>query len=153
MRYFKSVMAFFLMFVLASGFVLAGAREERVKVLRATGRVEFLPSGKADWKALEAGRVLYSGDSVKTYRNSFAEIAFDRKKDNMVRINPDSYVVLKLKNREKIERDIMKLFPKKNWFEVTNLLIAHGRNICVARKPKCARCAVNNLCPSAFMFS
>jgi endonuclease-3 len=59
----------------------------------------------------------------------------------------------KEKNREKIERDLMKLFPKNNWFEVTNLLIAHGRNICAARKPKCVRCVVNNLCPSAFMLS
>ena len=58
----------------------------------------------------------------------------------------------KEKNREKIERDLMKLFPKEQWFALTNLLIAHGRNTCIARHPKCRECAVSNLCPSAFTF-
>jgi endonuclease-3 len=58
----------------------------------------------------------------------------------------------KEKNREKIERDLMTLFPKEQWFALTNLLIAHGRNICVARHPECGECAVSNLCPSAFTF-
>ena len=55
-------------------------------------------------------------------------------------------------DRAKIEKDLMSIFPKTQWFELTNLLIAHGRNICVARKPKCGECLVNNLCPSAFTF-
>lgn len=59
----------------------------------------------------------------------------------------------KEKNREKIERDLMSLFPKEQWFELTNLLIAHGRNICMARRPKCGKCEVNYLCPSAFTFN
>ncbi|MEM3587443.1 MAG: endonuclease III [Candidatus Jordarchaeaceae archaeon] len=54
------------------------------------------------------------------------------------------------KNRDKIERDLMKLFPKDNWFELTNLLVTHGRKICTARKAKCGECVVNKLCPSAF---
>lgn len=58
----------------------------------------------------------------------------------------------KEKNRDKIERDLMNLFPKEQWFEVTNLLIAHGRNVCTARNPKCKDCVVNHLCPSAFTF-
>jgi endonuclease-3 len=56
------------------------------------------------------------------------------------------------KNRDKIERDLMSLFPKEHWFELTNLLIAHGRSVCTARRPKCKECAVNELCPSAFTF-
>ncbi len=55
----------------------------------------------------------------------------------------------KEKNRDKIERRLMNLFPKERWFELTNLLITHGRNICTARRPKCGRCSVNYLCPSA----
>lgn len=55
-------------------------------------------------------------------------------------------------DRDKIEKDLMDLFPKEQWFELTDLLIAHGRNICVARKPKCQKCPVNHLCPSAFTF-
>jgi len=56
------------------------------------------------------------------------------------------------KNRDKIERDLVSLFPKEHWFELTNLLITHGRSVCTARRPKCKECAVNELCPSAFAF-
>ena len=58
----------------------------------------------------------------------------------------------KEKNREKIEEDLMKLYPKTQWFEVSNLLITHGRRICVARHPKCGACVLNKLCSSAFTF-
>lgn len=57
------------------------------------------------------------------------------------------------KNRDKIEKDLMNLFPKGQWFDLTNKLIAHGRNKCVARRPKCNTCPVNHLCPSAFSFN
>jgi endonuclease-3 len=53
------------------------------------------------------------------------------------------------KNRDKIEIDLMKLFPKDDWFELTNLLVTHGRKICTAKKAKCGECVVNKLCPSA----
>ncbi|MFW6117200.1 MAG: endonuclease III [Thermoproteota archaeon] len=55
-------------------------------------------------------------------------------------------------NRDKIEQDLMDLFPKGQWFDLTNLLIVHGRKICTARNPKCRECVVNELCPSAFNF-
>jgi endonuclease-3 len=50
---------------------------------------------------------------------------------------------------EKIEQDLMKLIPQKEWTNFSHRLIAHGRAICIARKPKCAQCALNELCPSA----
>ncbi|MGA8809380.1 MAG: endonuclease III [Thermoanaerobaculia bacterium] len=50
---------------------------------------------------------------------------------------------------EKIEQDLMKLLPPKEWTNFSHRLIAHGRTICIARKPKCAVCALNDLCPSA----
>lgn len=56
-------------------------------------------------------------------------------------------------DRNKIEMDLMKLFPKKRWFEIPNLLIAHGRNICTAKRPAYEKCIVNHLCPSAFTFN
>lgn len=56
----------------------------------------------------------------------------------------------KEKNRDKIEIDLMNLFPKNDWFELTNLLITHGRSVCTAKKPRCEDCLVNKLCPSAF---
>ncbi|MDH5437692.1 MAG: endonuclease III [Candidatus Bathyarchaeota archaeon] len=55
-------------------------------------------------------------------------------------------------NPNKIEGDLMKMVPKTHWKRVTDLLIFHGRRICVARKPKCGICVLNKLCPSAFTF-
>jgi len=49
----------------------------------------------------------------------------------------------------KIEQDLMKLVPRKEWTDFSHLLIHHGRQICEARKPKCEICPVNELCPSA----
>lgn len=53
---------------------------------------------------------------------------------------------------EKIEEDLMRLVPKKDWFKFTYLLIDHGRAICTARNPRCDLCPLNKLCPSAFKF-
>jgi endonuclease-3 len=49
----------------------------------------------------------------------------------------------------KIEQDLMKLIPPKEWTVFSHRLIQHGRLICVARKPKCRECRLNELCPSA----
>jgi endonuclease III len=51
------------------------------------------------------------------------------------------------KTPEKIEVDLMDLFPKKDWIDVGSLLILHGRKTCNARKPKCGDCSVAELCP------
>jgi len=50
---------------------------------------------------------------------------------------------------EKIERDLMALFPRERWTLLSHLLIWHGRRVCVARKPACGACAVSHLCPSS----
>lgn len=55
----------------------------------------------------------------------------------------------KQKTPEKIERDLMELFPKKYWFNLTYVLIEHGRAVCKARKPDCPGCRLARLCPSA----
>ena len=49
----------------------------------------------------------------------------------------------------KIEQDLMKLIPQKEWTVFSHRLIAHGRKICIARKPKCRECFLNDVCPSA----
>lgn len=49
---------------------------------------------------------------------------------------------------EKIEADLMKIIPKKDWIIAGSLLILLGRQICQARKPKCRDCVINDLCPS-----
>ena len=53
---------------------------------------------------------------------------------------------------EKVEQDLMKRFPKKEWLAIDDALIWHGRKVCAAAKPKCGECLVNNLCPSASHF-
>jgi endonuclease-3 len=54
------------------------------------------------------------------------------------------------KDPVKIEQDLMKQVPKEKWGPFAYLLIDHGRAICIARKPKCAVCVLNDICPSAF---
>jgi endonuclease-3 len=56
------------------------------------------------------------------------------------------------KYTDKIEKDLMKLFPQYEWMAVNYLLIKHGREICDARKPLCSNCILNELCLSAFTF-
>jgi endonuclease-3 len=50
---------------------------------------------------------------------------------------------------EKVERDLMELFPREHWTMLSHLLIWHGRRVCIARRPKCEACAVSHLCPSS----
>jgi endonuclease-3 len=49
---------------------------------------------------------------------------------------------------EKVERDLMPLFPQDDWTLLSHLLIWHGRRVCIANRPKCGECAVAELCPS-----
>ena len=53
------------------------------------------------------------------------------------------------KDPDKIEQDLMRLIPRKRWFDFTYALIDHGRAVCVARKPRCGECPVSDVCPSS----
>jgi endonuclease-3 len=53
---------------------------------------------------------------------------------------------------DKIEADLMNTVPREKWMRITDLLIFHGRRICIARKPKCDACVLNKICSSAFTF-
>lgn len=55
----------------------------------------------------------------------------------------------KEKEPEKIERDLLKTFPKECWKDLNHLFVWHGRNVCVARNPKCNICPISNLCKFA----
>ena len=50
---------------------------------------------------------------------------------------------------EKIEQDLMPLFPRDRWAFVSHLFIQHGRTICDAKRPKCEECFLNDICPSS----
>src|SRR5256886_2591222 len=53
----------------------------------------------------------------------------------------------------KVEQDLMRIIPRKDWLQLPYMLICHGRAICRARKPLCAQCTLVHLCPSAFLES
>jgi endonuclease-3 len=47
---------------------------------------------------------------------------------------------------QKIEQDLMKIIPRDRWILFSHQVIWHGRKLCIARKPKCAECALENIC-------
>ena len=50
---------------------------------------------------------------------------------------------------EKVERDLMKIIPQDRWIDFSHELIHHGRQVCVARKPRCVDCTLETLCDSS----
>jgi endonuclease III len=48
----------------------------------------------------------------------------------------------------KVERDLMELFPRKDWTMLSHRVIFHGRRVCFARRPACGACPVARMCPS-----
>ena len=53
------------------------------------------------------------------------------------------------KSPEKVEKDLMELFPRPRWTLLSHLLIFHGRAVCAARTPRCEVCTMASLCPSS----
>lgn len=53
----------------------------------------------------------------------------------------------KTKHPDKTMVKLMEIIPKKYWYDLNNLLVAHGQNICVTNSPFCSRCAINSYCP------
>jgi endonuclease III len=48
----------------------------------------------------------------------------------------------------KVEQDLMRIIPQNRWIDFSHQLIHHGRQVCIARKPKCDRCNLEQLCHS-----
>ena len=62
--------------------------------------------------------------------------------------------LLKLSRQDdpvKIEQELMAIVPREDWTWFSHTLIHHGRGICIARRPKCAECVLNHLCPSSLV--
>ena len=51
----------------------------------------------------------------------------------------------------KIEQELMRLFPQEDWGLLSHLLIFHGRQVCIARRPRCGDCVLSQLCPSSLV--
>jgi endonuclease-3 len=71
--------------------------------------------------------------------------------DTHVRRVSQRLALTKQSDPEKIEQDLMKLIPKKDWIHFSHMIILHGRHICKAQRPDCANCIVNDLCPSSLV--
>ena len=52
------------------------------------------------------------------------------------------------KEPQKIEQDLLKLFPKEYYYDANHILIWHGRNTCKSQKPNCENCCIKHLCKS-----
>jgi endonuclease-3 len=50
---------------------------------------------------------------------------------------------------QKIEQDLMRIIPRERWILFSHQIIWHGRKLCIARKPKCIDCSLENLCHAA----
>ncbi|HLQ69139.1 MAG TPA: endonuclease III [Gemmatimonadales bacterium] len=60
--------------------------------------------------------------------------------------------LLKLRRQDdpvKIEQELMTIVPREDWTWFSHTLIQHGRQVCIARRPRCAECVLNRLCPSS----
>ncbi|MEX0939021.1 MAG: endonuclease III [Pirellulales bacterium] len=51
------------------------------------------------------------------------------------------------KDPVRIERDLMEIVPQREWVDFSHRMIHHGRQICIARKPRCEECSMNRFCP------
>jgi endonuclease-3 len=55
------------------------------------------------------------------------------------------------KDAVKIEHDLMAVTARKEWSNLAHLFIDHGRKVCIARRPRCDACVLNDLCPSSLV--
>jgi len=57
--------------------------------------------------------------------------------------------LVRTKDPVKIERQVCAMVPKEEWTGLSLRLILHGRRICIARRPRCEECVLNDFCPSS----
>lgn len=144
---------------------LAAARQEDVEeIIRTTG---FFRNKARNIIGFARGVVAEHGGRVPSALEALAELpGVGRKTANVILGNAfgiDEGVVVdthvkRLAARlaftrettpEKIEQDLMALFPRERWTMLAHLLIWHGRRVCDARKPRCEACVVSHLCPAS----
>ena len=105
----------------------------------------------------------YNGEIPKTMEELLELPGVARKTANIVLANAygivegipvDTHVrkvsqrlgIVSSKQPEKMEKELMEIIPKKDWFAFPYLIQAHGRKICLGRKPKCEECILKDLC-------
>ena len=68
--------------------------------------------------------------------------------DTHVKRITNRYGLTKNSDPEKIEQDLMKIFPRKRWTELSHQLVLFGRYFCTAKKPNCNECKIFAYCPA-----
>ena len=144
---------------------LADAREEEVEeIIRSTGF--FRNKTKNIIGFAQGVTELHGGEVPCTMKELTALPGVGRKTANVILGNAfgiDEGVVVDThvkrlstllnftneKTPEKVEGDLMMLFPKERWTLLSHLLIFHGRQICIARRPRCEACVMSHQCPSS----
>src|ERR1022692_758861 len=141
----------------------AGAEiSELENAIRSTG---FYKNKAKNIKACCAALVeKFSGEVPRTMDELHALAGVGRKTANVVLGNAfginvgvvvDTHVtrlsnrlgLTKEKDAVKIEQELMQLVPQEDWFLISHWLIWHGRRRCAARKPDCANCEIQKVCP------
>jgi endonuclease-3 len=137
----------------------AGAIE---RLIRSTGF--FNAKGRSIRGAAKAIVTQHGGEVPRTMAELKALPGVGRKTANVVLGNafgaPDGVVVDthvgRLARRlgwsrhtdpEKVERDLNGRIPQERWVWISHALILHGRRVCASRKPRCATCSLDDLCP------
>jgi len=141
---------------------ISAGQEELEKEIRSTGF--FRNKARNILNACERIVTVYGGKVPKTMDELLSLGGVARKTANVVLGNAygiasgvvvDTHVK-RLSNRlgltteanpEKIERDLQKLVPKKDWVMFSHWMIFHGRRVCNARKPDCENCVLAKICP------
>ena len=145
---------------------LADAPQEEVEeIVRSTGfyraKARSLKTACADIAAKHGGKVPDTMDALTALHgvgrktaNVVLGNAFGKNEgvvvDTHVGRLSQRFGLTKNSDPEKIEADLMKLVSRADWANFSHWLIWHGRRRCYARRPDCAGCELNKLCPSAF---
>lgn len=141
------------------------SQEEIEEAVRSTG---FFRNKASNLRALSAALVAHHGEQVPSAMDELTALpGVGRKTANVVLGNAfgidegivvDTHVarvaarlgITAETHPEKIEQDLMRLVPREDWTHFSHWLIWHGRRCCTARKPDCAGCPLQAICPSAF---
>ena len=144
---------------------LADARPEEVEeIIRSTGFFRNKTKNTIGFAQGVTDR--HGGDVPRTMNELMALPGVGRKTANVILGNAfgisegvvvDTHVkrlsallaFTKEKTPEKVEGDLMGLFPEECWILFSHLLIFHGRQVCIARRPRCEACVMSHLCPSS----
>lgn len=135
--------------------------EEIEKHIKSTGF--FRNKAKNIKKCSEQLLEKYNGEIPKDMDKMVELAGVGRKTANVVRgeiwgladgITVDTHVrritnligLVKNEDPIKIERDLMKIVPKKSWIDFSHYIILHGRATCIARRPKCIDCEIKQYC-------